>query len=375
MGTSKDLLPHSFLKMRRSRSTTVHCSLFTINCSSRFLYEKMNYINIGNVKIKQTAALAPMAGIADTAFRTVMKRFGAAYCVGEMASCKGLCYSDRKTAELLTLTDIERPAAIQLFGSEPEFAAKSVEIAERYRPDIIDLNAGCPVPKVAGNGAGSALMKDPILFGEMVSAIVSAAHVPVTVKIRAGWDAEHINAREIAHIAEECGAAAVAVHARTKTQMYSGNADWDIISAVKQAVSIPVIGNGDVDSVEKCEAMYRETGCDLVMIARGAYGDPWLFRDIDDYYEGRPIQPPPTLAERLSVMREHIELLTKCKGESVGMREARAQAAFYLKGMPNAAKYRGMCGRLSKLDDLYELIGVIERANRADTAFVPVGDR
>ena len=330
----------------------------------------MEYISIGNVKIKKTAALAPMAGIADTAFRTVMKRFGAAYVVGEMASCKGLCYSDRKTAELLTLTDIERPAAIQLFGSEPEFAAKSVEIAERYKPDIIDLNAGCPVPKVAGNGAGSALMKDPVLFGEMVSAIVSAAHVPVTVKIRAGWDAGHINACEIAHIAEECGAAAVAVHGRTKTQMYSGEADWDIIAAVKQTVKIPVIGNGDVDSVEKCAAMYRETGCDLVMIARGAYGDPWLFRDIDDYCEGRPIQHAPTLAERLDVMREHIELLTKCKGESVGMKEARAQAAFYLKGIPNAAKYRGMCGRLSKLGDLYELIGVIERETATDTVSV-----
>lgn len=323
----------------------------------------MEFLTIGNVKIKKTAALAPMAGIADTAFRTVMKRFGAAYAVGEMASIKGLAYSDRKTAELLTITDAERPAAVQLFGCEPEFAAVAVEIAERYRPDIIDINAGCPVPKVAGNGAGSALMKDPVLFGKMVSAIVEAAHVPVTVKIRAGWDSEHINACEIAKIAEECGAAAVAVHARTKTQMYSGDADWDIIKAVKQSVHIPVIGNGDVNSVESCIKMYGQTGCDLVMIARGAYGNPWLFRDIGNYYEGREQEAAPTLDERLDVMRGHIELLVKCKGEFIGMKEARAQTAFYLKGMPNAATYRGMCGKLSKIDDLYELIKLIKKNN------------
>ena len=323
----------------------------------------MEYITIGNVRIKKTAALAPMAGVADTAFRTVMKRFGAAYCVGEMASCKGLCYNSAKSSELLALTDAERPAAVQLFGCEPEFAAGAVEIAERYSPDIIDLNAGCPVPKVAGIGSGSALMKEPKLFGEMVTALVKAAHVPVTVKIRAGWDAEHINACDIAHIAEECGAAAVAVHARTKTQMYSGKADRGIIARVKQTVKIPVIGNGDVDSVESCEAMYRETGCDLVMIGRGACGDPWLFRDIDDFYAGRPRQPAPTLAERLSVLREHIELLVSCSGEYTGMKQARAQAAFYFKGMPGAAKYRGLCGKLSALSDLYALIELIEKEN------------
>ena len=323
----------------------------------------MDYINIGNVKIKKTAALAPMAGVADTAFRTTAKRFGASYVVGEMVSIKGLAYSDRKSAELLTITDAERPAAVQLFGSEPEFVPKAVEIAERRFPDIIDFNAGCPVPKVAGNGAGSALMKDPKLFGEMVAALVKAAHVPVTVKIRAGWDAEHINAVEIARIAEECGASAVAVHARTKTQMYSGSADRSVISAVKKAVSIPVIGNGDVTSVESCVSMYRETDCDLVMIARGAYGNPWLFRDIDDFFEGRERKPAPTLDERLDVMREQIELLVKCKGEFIGMKEARAQAAFYLKGMANAAKYRGMCGKLSKNDDLYELIRLIKSEN------------
>lgn len=323
----------------------------------------MEYITIGNVKIKKTAALAPMAGVADTAFRTVAKRFGACYAVSEMASIKGLVYSDRKTAELLTITDSERPAAVQLFGCEPEFVPAAVEIAERFSPDIIDLNAGCPVPKVAGNGAGSALMKDPKLFGEMVSALVKASHVPVTVKIRAGWDPEHINACEIAHIAEECGAAAVAVHARTKTQMYGGKADRSIIAEVKRSVKIPVIGNGDIDSVESCVSMYRETGCDLVMIGRGAYGNPWLFRDIDNFFEGREAGPVPALDERLDVMREQIELLVKCKGEFIGMKESRAQAAFYLKGMTGAAKYRGMCGKLTEINDLYELIKLIKAEN------------
>ena len=323
----------------------------------------MEYITIGNVKIKKTAALAPMAGVADTAFRTVAKRFGACYAVGEMVSIKGLAYSDRKSAELLTVTDEERPAAVQLFGCEPEFVPAAVEIAERYSPDIIDFNAGCPVPKVAGNGSGSALMKDPALFGKMVEALVKAAHVPVTVKIRAGWDEERRNACEIAHIAEECGAAAVAVHGRTKTQMYTGKADRSIIAEVKRAVKIPVIGNGDVDSVESCVSMYDETGCDLVMIARGAYGNPWLFRDIDDFFEGRSARPAPSLDERLDVMREQIELLVKCKGGYIGMKEARAQAAFYLKGMPGAAKYRGMCGKLSEPDDLYGLIKLIKTEN------------
>ena len=323
----------------------------------------MEYLTIGNIRIKKTAALAPMAGVADTAYRTAAKRFGAAYVVGEMVSIKGLAYSDRKSAELLTITDAERPAAVQLFGCEPEFVPAAVEITERYKPDIIDFNAGCPVPKVAGNGSGSALMKEPKLFGEMVAAIVKAAHVPVTVKIRAGWDAEHINACETAHIAEECGAAAVAVHGRTRTQMYTGKADREIIARVKQTVRIPVIGNGDVDSVESCVSMYRETGCDLVMIGRGSYGNPWLFRDIDDFFEGRPAQPSPTLDERLGVMREQIELLVRCKGEFTGMKEARAQAAFYLKGMAGAARYRGMCGRLSDLKGLYDLIDLIKAEN------------
>lgn len=319
----------------------------------------MEYLQIGNVKIKKTAALAPMAGVADYAFRAVAKEFGAAYVVGEMASCKGLVYSDRKTAELLTVTDFERPMAVQLFGCEPEFVAPAIKIAEKYNPDIIDINSGCPVPKVAGNGAGSALMKNPKLFGEMITAAVKSTDIPVTVKIRKGWDDSSINAVEIAKIAEECGASAVAVHGRTKAQMYSGNADWDIIAAVKQAVKIPVIGNGDVDTAEKCAEMYKYTGCDLVMVGRGACGKPWLFREIEQYLNGEEITET-TFEERMAVMKHQIELLVKNKGEYIGMKEARMQTGWYLKGMPNAAKYRAQCGSLSTMDDLNNLIETIK---------------
>ncbi|MCM1333946.1 MAG: tRNA dihydrouridine synthase DusB [Bacteroides sp.] len=322
----------------------------------------MEYLSIKNVKIKKTAALAPMAGVADHAFRAVAKEFGAAYVVGEMASCKGMVYSDRKTAELLTVTEAERPMAIQLFGCEPEFVAPAIRIAERFSPDVIDLNCGCPVPKVAGNGAGCALMKAPKLFGEMVSAAVRATALPITVKIRKGWDEESVNAVEIARIAEECGASAIAVHGRTRNQMYSGEADWEIIADVKRAVKIPVIGNGDVNSAEKCREMYEKTGCDLVMIGRAACGRPWIFREIEQSRKGEPFSEP-SLTERLEIMRRHIRLLVEDKGERVGMREARMQVGHYLKGIANAAKYRAICGALTAEEDLDRLIALILSEN------------
>ncbi len=323
----------------------------------------MKYIYIGGVKIERTAALAPMASVADRAYRLMAKEYGAAYCVGEMASCKGLCYSDRKTAELLTVTEAERPMAVQLFGAEPDFMAKAVKIAEKYHPEIIDINAGCPMPKIVGGGAGSALMKTPQLFGELVKAAVSATDIPVTVKIRKGWDDSSVNAVEMAKIAEENGAAAIAVHGRTRAQLYSGKADWDIIKAVKEAVSIPVIGNGDVSTAEECEAMYSYTGCDLVMIGRGSYGRPWLFGQIRDFYEGIPVRSDPSFEEKLAIMRRHIALLVEDKGESVGMKEARRHASWYLKGMQGAARFRNLCGTLNTLDDLERLIEEIRKTN------------
>ena len=316
----------------------------------------MEHIYIGNVKIEKTAALAPMAGVADRAYRIMAKEYGAAYTVGEMASCKGLVYSDSKTAELLSVTEGERPMAVQLFGGEPEFMEKAVKIAEEYSPDIIDINAGCPMPKIVNNGAGSALLKDPQRFGEVVAAAVGATKLPVTVKIRTGWTKNMINAVEIAKIAEKSGAAAITVHGRTREQLYTGTADWDIIRSVKQAVSIPVIGNGDVTTPEDCKQMYDYTGCDLVMVGRGSYGRPWLFGQIRDYLSGKPVRPDPTFEERLEIMRKHIALIIEDKGEKIGMKEARRPAAWYLKGMKGAAQFRNACASLTSMADLEILI-------------------
>ncbi len=320
----------------------------------------MKYTEIGGVKIEKTAALAPMASVADRAYRLMAKEYGAAYVVGEMASCKGLCYNDRKTAELLSVLPEERPMAVQLFGAEPEFMAAAVKIAEKFSPDIIDINSGCPMPKIVSGGAGSALMKTPKLFGELVRAAVEAAGAPVTVKIRSGWDENSINAVEMAKIAEENGASAVAVHGRTRSQLYSGRADWDVIRAVKQAVKIPVIGNGDVSTPELCREMYEYTGCDLVMVGRGSYGRPWLFRQIREYLETGSYSPDPSPDEKLEIMRRHIGLIVADKGEKVGMKEARRPASWYLKGMQGAAHFRNLCSELTTLEQLERLIEQIK---------------
>lgn len=315
----------------------------------------MEYIKIGNVSIRKTAALAPMAGMADTAYRLMAKKYGAAMVCSEMVSCKGLCYTDRKSAALLAVTEEERPMAVQLFGSEPEFFSKAAEIAQKYNPDIIDINCGCPVAKVVGTGAGSALLKNPKIIGELVKAVKSAVNIPVTVKFRTGWDENSINAVETAKIIEDSGADGIAVHGRTKNQLYSGKANWEIIAKVKQAVKIPVIGNGDADSAEKCKKMYEETGCDLVMIGRGSYGRPWIFEEVDHYLDTGELLPEKPLEERLEVLTEHIGLIVKLKGEKTGMREARKHAIWYIKGIQNAAHYRNLCGSLSTLEDFYRL--------------------
>ncbi|MGN0616092.1 tRNA dihydrouridine synthase DusB [Ruminococcus flavefaciens] len=306
-------------------------------------------IKIGRVTIPRTAALAPMAGVADRAYRLMCKKYGAAYVVSEMVSAKGICYSDRKTAELCTVTDEERPMAVQLFGSEPDFMAEAVKIVLEYRPDIIDINMGCPVPKVVGTGAGSALMKDIKLAADITKAAVKAAgETPVTVKIRSGWNAESINAPEMAKALEAAGAAAVAVHGRTRDMFYSGESDSSVIKAVKEAVSIPVIGNGDITDADSCVKMYSETGCDLVMIGRGSYGNPFIFREIEAKLRGEAYEPP-ALETKMQVMLEHIRLILELseKCEELAMHEARKHAAWYMNGYYGSAKFRGRCYQLS----------------------------
>lgn len=315
----------------------------------------MEHILIGNVSVEKTAALAPMASVADRAYRTICKEYGAAYVVSEMISAKGLCYSDRKTEELCTVTAAERPMALQLFGDEPEFVAEAARRLMPYKPDIIDINMGCPVPKVAGNGSGSALMKDPELAAKIVEAAAKAVDVPITVKFRLGWDENSINCVEFAKLMEESGAAAVTLHARTKTQMYHGNADRSYIKKVKEAVNIPVIGNGDITSPEDAKRMYDETGCDLVMVGRGSYGRPYIFRSIAHYLETGGLLPEPSQTERVDIMLHHIEMIIENKGEYSAMREARAHASHYIKAMNGAAEFRRLCGTLSAKDDLYRL--------------------
>lgn len=308
-----------------------------------------SYINIRNVKIPKTAALAPMAGVADRAYRLMCKKYGAAYVVSEMVSAKGICYSDRKTAALCSVTPEERPMAVQLFGSEPDFMAEAVRIVLDYKPDIIDINMGCPVPKVVGTGAGSSLMRNIGLASGIVTAAVGAAgDTPVTVKFRSGWNTECINAVEFAKAMESAGASAVGVHGRTREQFYSGDADISIIADVKRAVSIPVIGNGDVTDLKSCINMYEQTGCDLVMIGRGSYGNPFIFGEINSCFGGSEFTAP-TLREKMNVMLEHIRLILSLseKPEEPAMHEARKIAAWYMNGYYGSAKFRGRCYQLS----------------------------
>jgi len=323
-------------------------------------------LNIGSLFLPKTAALAPMAGVADRAFREICMEMGACYVVGEMASAKGLCYKSAKTAELLEVNKAERPMAVQLFGCEPETMAEATEIAAKFSPDVIDINMGCPAPKIAGGGSGSALMKNLPLAGEITAAVVKASPVPVTVKIRSGWDKDSINAVEAAMLLEEKGAVAITVHGRTRAQMYSPPVDTDIIKAVKSAVCIPVIGNGDVYSVEDAVRMYEHTGCDLVMIGRGALGRPWIFSQIKAYMEQGVTLPEPELDEKLAIMLKHIKLACEYKGEESAMREARSHAAWYLKGIYGAASLRRAAGTLKCYDDLEALAKTVLQQYKAD---------
>ncbi len=310
---------------------------------------------IGNVEIRGRAALAPMAGVADRAFRRICVDYGAAYVVGEMVSCKGLCFGDAKSADLLALDEEERPAAVQLFGDDPERMAQAAALAMKVRPDVIDINMGCPAPKIAGNACGSALMRNPDLCFRIVKAVTDAVPVPVTAKIRKGYAKDQVSAVEVALACEAGGAAAVTVHGRTRDQMYAPPVDWDIIRQVKEALHIPVIGNGDVTSPQAAAALYEQTGCDLVMVGRGALGAPWLFSQIEAYLTHGTLLPEPPAAKRMAVLCRQAELAVAYKGERLALLQARKHAAWYMRGMRGAAEFRRAAGTLGTMDDLRTL--------------------
>lgn len=313
-------------------------------------------LQIGNVTLKNNLILAPMAGVTDLPFRLLCKEQGAGLLCMEMVSAKAILYKNRNTESLLEIDPRENPVSLQLFGSDPEIISKIAHQIEDKPFDILDLNMGCPVPKIVNNGEGSALMKNPKLAGEIIRETVKAIDKPVTVKIRKGFDDEHINAVEMAKIAEDAGAAAVAVHGRTREQFYSGRADWDIIRQVKEAVSIPVIGNGDLLTAEDVIAMEAQTGCDGFMIARGAQGNPWIFRQILHYFETGEHLTKPTLEEVTQMILRHARMMLEFKGEYIGIREIRKHAAWYTAGYPNSARLRVAINNVESFEALEELL-------------------
>lgn len=318
--------------------------------------KNMDNLNIGGVPLKSHAVLAPMAGVSDRAYRELCVRFGAAYCVSEMVSSKALSFNSKKSEELMEISDLERPCGIQIFGDDPKCMADAAKHALENKPDIIDINMGCPAPKISSNGSGSALMKNPRLCGEIVKAVTAVTDIPVTVKIRKGWDDDSVNAVEVAKICESAGAAAITVHGRTRQQYYKPPVDYDIIKAVRESVSVPVIANGDIDSAEKAKQVMDITGCDLVMIGRATLGNPWIFSQINAYLENPNIKiHTPDLEERLGVMIEHIGKMVEYKGEHMAMLQARKLVVGYFKGMKGAAALRNEAGKIKTLDDLYEL--------------------
>ncbi len=311
-------------------------------------------MQIGNVKLDSNFILAPMAGVSDLPFRLICREMGAGMVCTEMISAKALHYKNVASRKLMATHPGEHPVSLQIFGSEPDIMAEQAAAIEDEPFEILDINMGCPMPKIVNNGDGSALMKDPKLIGDIVSAVSKATKKPVTIKIRRGFDDEHINAVEIAKIAEASGAAAVQVHGRTREQYYEGKADWEIIRQVKEAVKIPVIGNGDVTGIESAKKMMEETGCDGISIGRAARGNPWIFKELvngEKYY--------PTLEEKKAVMKRHVALEVEWKGEYTAVREMRKHVAWYTTGMPHSARLRTQCCSVETAESLYSLIDLL----------------
>lgn len=310
------------------------------------------------------AALAPMAGTADSPFRQLCMSFGAAFCIGEMVSAKGICFNDKKSKELMAISPLERPCAVQLFGSVPEDISRAAAAALEFAPDFIDINMGCPAPKVTNNGCGSALMKDPVLAGKIIRAAVDTVKLPVSVKFRKGWDEDSVNCVEFAKIAEANGASFITIHGRTRRQMYAPSADLDAIKNVKNAVKIPVIGNGDIFTAADAKHMYEYTGCDFIMAGRGTLGSPWLFAQINALLARGEELPPPEIPERMEIMMRHAKAVCEAKGERNGMREMRKHALWYTKGLHGAAKLRNRLGTVGELKELSLLAEEIADSSR-----------
>lgn len=304
-------------------------------------------MKIGNVQLDNEVFLSPMAGVTDLPFRTICKEKGCGMLYTEMINAKALCYNDENTKKMTKIEDEEHPIAIQIFGSEPEYMGRATEILNSHPNEILDINMGCPAPKVVKNGDGSALMRNPKLAEEVMKAVVKNSTKPVTLKIRKGWDDQSINAVEIAKIAEQSGISAVAIHGRTREQYYSGKADWDIIKEIKDAISIPVIGNGDVFEIEDAINMLEKTNCDAIMIGRGAQGNPWIFNRINHYMETGEILPKPTAKEKINTAIEHMKLAVEEHGEYVAVREMRKHIGWYIKGLKNSARYRDEINKLT----------------------------
>ena len=332
----------------------------------------MNRLQIGNVTLENNLILAPMAGVTDLPFRLLCKEQGAGLICMEMVSAKAILYHNKNTEELLAIHEKERPVSLQLFGSDPDIISEMAKQIEERPFSILDINMGCPVPKVVNNGDGSALMKQPLLAGKIIEKTVKSIKKPVTVKIRKGFDEAHINAVEMAHIAQESGAAAIAVHGRTREQFYSGKADWDIIRQVKEAVHIPVIGNGDLLCASDVRAMAAQTGCDGFMIGRGAQGNPWIFRQIAEELEtGRPAAKP-SMEEMVQMMLRHARMLIEYKGSYTGIREMRKHAAWYTAGYRNASKLRAKINEVESYEQLEELFQQVLSYNEMEEGGIQI---